>query len=150
MMTSLKDNILADLKDAMRAREQKKLGTLRLITSAIKQVEVDERITVDDARLLIILDKMAKQRNESIQQFKLANRADLIEQEQFELDIISQYLPEPLNDTEIAQHIEQAILTVDAKQMSDMGKVMAHLKPLLQGRADMSKVSSMIKAKLTA
>lgn len=148
MTTSLKDDILADLKDAMRARDQKKLGTLRLITSAIKQVEVDERIVVDDARLLTILDKMAKQRNESIQQFKLANRTDLIEQEQFELNIISQYLPEPLSESEVAQHIDQAISTIEAKQMSDMGKVMAHLKPHLQGRADMSKVSAMIKAKL--
>ncbi len=149
MMTSLKDTILADLKDAMRARDQKKLDTLRLITSAIKQIEVDERIVVDDTRLLVILDKMAKQRNESIQQFQLANRTDLVEQEQFELVIIGHYLPEPLTDNEIASHVEQALLTLEAKQMSDMGKVMAHLKPLLQGRADMSKVSSMIKAKLT-
>lgn len=150
MITTVKDNILADLKDAMRARDQKKLNALRLITSAIKQIEVDERVVVDDARLLFILDKMAKQRNESIQQFKLANRTDLIEQEQFELDVIAHYLPEPLNDADIAHHIEQAIVMVEAKQMNDMGKVMAHLKPLLQGRADMSKVSAMIKAKLTS
>lgn len=149
-MTTVKDNVLADLKDAMRARDQKKLNALRLITSAIKQIEVDERIVVDDARLLIILDKMAKQRNESIQQFKLANRTDLIEQEQFELDVITHYLPEPLSDADIAHHIEKAIVMIEAKQMNDMGKVMAYLKPLLQGRADMSKVSAMIKAKLTS
>jgi uncharacterized protein YqeY len=147
-MSTLKENINADLKDAMRARDQKKLNAMRLITAAIKQIEVDERVTIDDARLIAILDKMAKQRNESIQQFKLANRADLIEQEQFELAIITQYLPEPLSEEAINRHIELAISTVDAKQMSDMGKVMAHLKPILQGRADMSQVSSLIKAKL--
>lgn len=148
MMTNLKDAILADLKDAMRTRDQKKLDTLRLITSAIKQIEVDERIVVDDPRLLVILDKMAKQRNESIHQFQLANRTDLVEQEQFELSIINNYLPEPLTDHEIAHHIEKALVSLEAKQMSDMGKIMAHLKPILQGRADMSKVSAIIKAKL--
>lgn len=149
-MLTLKDKIVADLKDAMRARDQKKLDTLRLITSAIKQIEVDERIVVDDARLLVILDKMAKQRNESIQQFTVAGRTDLVDQEQFELTLITHYLPEPLTDDEIARHVEQALLAVNAQQMSDMGKVMAHLKPLLQGRADMAKVSAMIKTKLTA
>lgn len=148
-MLSLKEQILANLKDAMRARDQKKLDTLRLITSAIKQIEVDERIVVDDARLLVILDKMAKQRNESIQQFKLANRTDLIEQEQYELSIIGHYLPEPLSEEEVAKLVEQAIIDLNAKQMSDMGKVMAHLKPILQGRADMAKVSAMLKTKLT-
>lgn len=149
MTTALKENIQADLKDAMRARDQQKLNTLRLITSAIKQIEVDERIVVDDARLLMILDKMAKQRNESIQQFQLANRTDLVDQEQYELAIIRHYLPEPMTDNEITTHVEQAMIALEAKQMSDMGKVMAHLKPLMQGRADMSKVSAMIKAKLT-
>lgn len=150
MTTMLKDQIQADLKDAMRARDQQKLNTLRLITSAIKQVEVDERIIVDDTRLLAILDKMAKQRNESIQQFTIANRNDLVEQEQFELNIISHYLPEPLTDEEIAHHLDQAMTAVNATQMSDMGKVMAHLKPTLQGRADMAMVSAMIKAKLSS
>ena len=148
-MLILKDQIVADLKDAMRARDQKKLDTLRLITSAIKQIEVDERIVVDDARLLVILDKMAKQRNESIQQFTVAGRTDLVDQEQFELALIGYYLPEPLTDDEVAHHVEQALLAVDAKQMNDMGKVMAHLKPIVQGRADMAKVSAMLKAKLT-
>ncbi len=149
-MMTLKDQIIAELKDAMRARDQKKLDTLRLITSAIKQIEVDERIVVDDARLLVILDKMAKQRNESIQQFTAAGRTDLVDQEQFELALITHYLPEPLTDDEIAQHIEEALLAVDAKKMSDMGKVMAHLKPIFQGRADMAKVSSILKTKLTS
>ena len=135
--------------DAMRARDKEKLGTLRLITAAIKQVEVDERISVDDARLLIILDKLAKQRNESITQFQAAGREDLVSKEQVELGIIRHYLPEPLTETEILSLVEQALLDVAAKQMSDMGKVMAHLKPLLQGRADMGKVSALLKSRLS-
>lgn len=147
-MTTIKDSITSDLKDAMRARDQKKLGTLRLITAAIKQIEVDERIVVDDSRLLIILDKMAKQRKESIAQFELAKRDDLIAQEEYELNILSHYLPTPLSDAEIADIIEQAMITTAAQKVNDMGKVMAYLKPLLQGRADMSKISALIKARL--
>ena len=148
-MTTLKDTLLTDLKDTMRARDQRTLDTLRLITSAIKQIEVDERIVVDDTRLLVILDKMAKQRNESIQQFTIAGRTDLVDQEQFELTLITHYLPEPLTDDEIVHHVEQALLDVNAKQMSDMGKVMAQLKAKLQGRADMAQVSALIKAELS-
>ncbi|QRN05172.1 GatB/YqeY domain-containing protein [Legionella sp. MW5194] len=146
---SIKDRISNDLKDAMRARDKMKLDALRLITAAVKQVEVDERITVDDERMLVILDKMAKQRKESIAQFNTAGRHDLVAQEQFELDLISQYLPEPLSEDEVNQLISQAIVEVNAEKMSDMGKVMAHLKPQLQGRADMSKVSALIKTKLS-
>ncbi len=146
---SVKEQINNDLKDAMRARDKKKLDALRLITAAIKQIEVDERIEIDDARMLVILDKLAKQRNESITQFKAAERHDLVEQEQFELGIITHYMPEPLSDAEISAMIEQAVAAVNAEKMSDMGKVMAELKPLMQGRADMSKVSALIKAKLT-
>lgn len=146
---TIKERINSDLKDAMRARDQHKLDALRLITAAIKQIEVDERIEVDEARMLVILDKLAKQRNESITQFKSAGRDDLVQQEQFELDILHQYLPEPLSDAEITQLVDQAFIDVDAKAMSDMGKVMAQLKPLMQGRADMGKVSAMIKAKLS-
>ncbi|KTD48467.1 Yqey-like protein [Legionella rubrilucens] len=148
-MMSIKDRISNDLKDAMRARDKMKLDALRLITAAVKQVEVDERITVDDERMLVILDKMAKQRKESIAQFNTAGRHDLVAQEQFELDLISQYLPEPLSEDEVNQLISQAIVEVNAEKMSDMGKVMAHLKPQLQGRADMSKVSALIKTKLS-
>ncbi len=146
---TIKQQLNDDLKDAMRARDKEKLNALRLITAAIKQIEVDERIDVDEARMLAILDKMAKQRNESISQFKAASRDDLVQQEQYELDIINQYLPEPLTDIEITQLIEQALTSLDAQKMGDMGKVMAHLKPLMQGRADMAQVSAMIKAKLT-
>lgn len=145
---TIKERISSDLKDAMRARDQHKLDALRLVMAAIKQIEVDERIDVDEARMLVILDKLAKQRNESITQFKAAGRDDLVKQEQFELDILHQYLPEPLSDAEIVKLVDQAFIDVDAKVMSDMGKVMAQLKPLMQGRADMGKVSAMIKAKL--
>ncbi len=149
-MTSIKEQINVNLKNAMRERDQQTLNALRLITAAIKQIEVDERIDVDDTRILVILDKMAKQRKESIQQFQLANRQDLVEKEIFELNIIGSYLPTPLTDDEVNHEIEQAIVATDAKQIADMGKVMANLKPKLQGRADMTKVSSIIKAKLSA
>lgn len=145
---TLKDQIINDLKDAMRARDKQKLDALRLISAAIKQIEVDERIDVDDTRMLVILDKMAKQRNESISQFSAAGRHELVAQEEFELALISQYLPEPFTDEEVHHLVEKAILTVGAEKMSDMSKVMAELKPQLQGRADMSKVSAMIKARL--
>ena len=145
---TMKDQIINDLKDAMRARDKKKLDALRLIAAAIKQIEVDERIDIDDARMLVILDKLAKQRNESISQFSAAGRDELVAQEEFELALINQYLPEPLSDSEVTSIVEQAFIAVGAEKMSDMGKVMAELKPLLQGRADMAKVSAMIKARL--
>jgi len=145
---NIKEQLYIDVKDAMRAKDKEKLGTLRLITAAIKQIEVDERIEVDEPRMLVILDKLAKQRNESITQFKAAGRDDLVAQEEFELVIINHYLPEPLSDDEITKLIEDAVVKVDAQKMNDMGKVMALLKPIMQGRADMSKVSSLIKAKL--
>lgn len=146
---TIKEQLNNDLKDAMRSREKEKLSAMRLIMAAIKQIEVDERITVDEERMLVILDKLAKQRNESISQYQAAGRDDLVAQEKFELDIISHYLPDPLTEAEITKLIEQAITAVDAQKMNDMGKVMAHLKPLMQGRADMSKVSAIIKAKLS-
>lgn len=145
---SIKEHINNDLKDAMRARDKKTLDTLRLITAAIKQVEVDERIEVGDDRLLVILDKMTKQRKESISQFLNAKRDDLVLQEQFEIGIIAKYLPEPLSDKEIDDLIANAISETNAEKIADMGKVMNILKPLMQGRVDMSKVSALIKAKL--
>ena len=143
-----KDRINNDVKEAMRARDKKKLETLRLVTAAVKQIEVDERIEVDEERMLVILDKLVKQRKESIAQFQTAGRDDLVAQEQFELDIISQYMPEPLSEAEVETLVNQAVAEVGATQMSDMGKVMAILKPKMQGRADMSKVSTLIKARL--
>ncbi len=145
---TLKDRIQTDIKDAMRAQDKQKIGTLRLITAAVKQIEVDERIDVDDQRLLGVLDKMVKQRNESIHQFQTASRHDLVQQEQYELGIIQHYLPTPLTESEILTLVAQAIEATQAEKMSDMGKVMNHLKPLLQGRADMSKVSALIKERL--
>lgn len=145
---SLKDRINADLKEAMRAREQRKVGALRLITAAIKQIEVDERIELDDARIVALLDKQSKQRQEAISQYQKANRDDLAEQEQFEFDLIKQYLPTPLSDTEVNALITEAFYETGACSMQDMGKVMAYLKPLFQGRVDMGIVSRLIKEKL--
>lgn len=149
MTMTMKDQIINDLKDAMRARDTKKLGALRLISAAIKQIEVDERIDIDDTRMLVILDKLAKQRNESITQYKAAGRDDLVAQEVFELALINEYLPEPLSDAEITLLVEEALVKVGATKMSDMGKVMTELKSPLQGRADMGRVSAMIKARLS-
>lgn len=146
---TIKEQLNNDIKDAMRAKDKNLLSTLRLITAAIKQIEVDERIEVNDERMLVILDKMSKQRKESIAQFEKANRDDLVAQEQYELDVISKYLPEPLTGGEIEELVSEAIMSTGAEKMADMGKVMAILKPKLQGRADMGQVSAMIKAKLS-
>lgn len=146
---SIKEQLQNDVKDAMRAKDQNLLKTLRLITAAIKQIEVDERIDVDEDRMLVILDKMTKQRKESIAQYEKANRDDLVAQEQFELNIIAKYLPEPLSTAEVEALIAQAIANTGAKTMADMGKVMGQLKSKLQGRADMSQVSALIKAQLS-
>ncbi|WP_392537938.1 GatB/YqeY domain-containing protein [Legionella sp. 227] len=146
---TIKERLNNDVKDAMRAKEKELLAALRLITAAVKQVEVDERIEVDDERMLVILDKMSKQRKESIAQYEKANRDDLVAQEQFELDILKKYLPEPLSAAEIDNMVQEAIASTGAEKMADMGKVMAILKPSLQGRADMAQVSAMIKAKLS-
>ena len=145
---SLKDRITEDVKDAMRARDKPRLATLRLITAAIKQQEVDERIELDDTQLLSLLDKMCKQRRESISQFEKAARDDLIAQEVSELDIIQGYLPEQLGDDEIAALIEAAMADTGASSIKDMGKVMGQLKPKIQGRADMGAVSALIKSRL--
>ena len=146
---TIKDRLSDDLKDAMRARDKMKLDALRLIAAAVKQIEVDERIAIDDERMLIILDKMVKQRKESIVQFSAAKRQDLVDKEQFELDVISNYLPEPFSEEDIKGLIAEAIAAVNAEKMADMGKVMAYLKPKAQGRCDMSQVSALIKNQLT-
>jgi uncharacterized protein YqeY len=146
---NIKERLNNDVKDAMRAKDKNLLTTLRLITAAIKQIEVDERIEVSEERMLVILDKMTKQRKESIAQFEKANRDDLVAQEQFELGILSKYLPEPLSAAEVEQLVNEAVTTTGAEKMADMGKVMAQLKTKLQGRADMSQVSALIKAKLS-
>lgn len=146
---TIKERLNNDVKDAMRAKDKNLLTTLRLITAAVKQIEVDERIDVSEERMLVILDKMSKQRKESIAQYEKANRDDLVAQEQFELGIIAQYLPEPLSAVEVEQLVSEAITATGAEKMADMGKVMGQLKTKLQGRADMTQVSALIKAKLS-
>jgi uncharacterized protein YqeY len=146
---SLKDRILQDVKDAMRAKDKPRLATIRLITAAIKQREVDERIELDDTQVLVVLDKMCKQRRESISQFEQAGRDDLAAQEKAELALIQQYLPEQLGEAEINELIDAAMEQTGASSMKDMGKVMGQLKPKLQGRADMGAVSALIKARLS-
>jgi uncharacterized protein YqeY len=145
---SIKDRIQQDMKDAMRARDKERLGTIRLILSAIKQREVDERIELDDVQVIVVLDKMVKQRRESIAIFEQAGRDDLVAKEKAELEVIQPYLPAALSEDEITQLIDAALAATGASSIKDMGKVMAQLKPELQGRADMSVVSAMIKARL--
>lgn len=143
------DRIFQDLKQAMRERNKERVNALRLVTAAIKQIEVDERIEVDDARLILVLTKMAKQRKESISQYEKAERQDLIAQEEFELSIIDSYLPEAMSEQDITTAIDKVIAITEANSMKDMGKVMAAVKNELQGRADMAQVSALIKARLS-
>jgi uncharacterized protein len=145
---SLKDRIQQDVKDAMRAKDKSRLAAIRLITAAIKQREVDERVELNDSQVTAVLDKMAKQRRESISQFEKAGRDDLIAQEVMELEIIQSYLPEQLGEEEINALIDSTLQDTGATSIKDMGKVMGQLKPKLQGRADMSAVSALIKARL--
>jgi len=145
---SLKERIQQDMKDAMRAGDKSRLGTIRLMLAAIKQKEVDDRKDLDDAEVTLVLDKMVKQRRESISQFEKAGRADLVEQETAELAVIQSYLPEPLGESELNTLIDAAMAQTGATSIRDMGKVMALLKPDLQGRADMGAVSALIKARL--
>ena len=133
----------------MKAKDKPRLGVLRLITAAIKQREVDERITLDDDQVLAVLEKMIKQRKDSIEQYEKAGRDELAQQEAFEIGIIQEYLPEPLSDAEIDALIAEAISSSGAASMKDMGKVMGMLKPKLAGRADMGQVSQIIKKQLS-
>lgn len=145
---SIKDRIQQDMKEAMRARDKARLGTIRLILAAIKQREVDERIELNDDQVIAVLDKMAKQRRESISQFEQAGRDDLIAQENAELEIIKPYLPEALGEDELNALIDAALDATGASSIKDMGKVMGQLKPKIQGRADMAAVSALIKSRL--
>ena len=147
-MAEIKNRINDDVKAAMRSKDKERLGALRLIQAAFKQKEVDERIELSDEQALTILDKMAKQHRDSITQFEQANRDDLVEVEQKELDIIEEYLPAQLSEEEINTFIEDAISKTGADSIKDMGKVMGVLKGQLQGRADMGKVSGLIKSRL--
>ena len=150
MSDSLKQNLTADMKASMKGGDKKRLGVIRLALAAIKQIEVDERIELDDNRVLTVLDKMVKQRRESISQYKDAGREDLWEQEEYEVSILQDFLPEALSDEEISEMISKAISDTAAESIKDMGKVMGILKPQMQGRADMGAVSGKIKAQLNA
>jgi len=138
------------MKSAMRAGEKSKLATIRLILAAIKQVEVDTRNDLDNSQVLAVLDKMVKQRRESISQYEQAGRNELAEKEHQEITVIQEYLPEQLGEDEITSLIDEAIAATGAESMRDMGKVMGQLKPKLQGRADMGAVSARIKARLSS
>lgn len=146
---NLKEQIQESMKSAMRAKEAQRLSALRLILAAIKQHEVDNRdVSMDDSVVLSILDKMLKQRRDSIQQYQKANRQDLVDQELFEVDIIQSYLPAQLTEIEINELVLAAIRATSAASAKDMGKVMAELKPKLQGRADMAVVGNKVKEHL--
>ena len=145
---SIKEQLTEAMKNAMRAKDKPRLGTIRLALAEFKRIEVDERIDVSDERALIILDKMVKQRRDSITQYDDANRSELADQERFEIGILQEFMPAPLTDDEVASLIEQAITDTGAEGMQGMGKVMGLLKPKLQGRADMGAVSKLIKARL--
>ena len=148
-MSDLKTQITDAMKTAMREKDKARLGVIRLMTSAMKQIEVDERIELDDARVLSILDKMLKQRRESIKQYEAAERQELADQEAFEITIIQGFMPAQLGDADIDAIIDDAVSSTGASSMKDMGKIMGIIKPKLAGRADMGAVSGKIKAKLS-
>jgi len=146
--SEIQTRIHSEMKAAMRAKDKPRLGVIRLMQAEFKRIEVDERIELDDARVLAVLDKMVKQRRDSAKQYEEANRQELADQEHFEITVIADFLPKALTDDEINTHINDAILSAGASGMQDMGKVMGILKPTFQGRADMGAISKLIKAKL--
>ena len=147
---ALKDRITEDMKGAMRAGHKERLAAIRLALAAIKQREVDERITLDDAQVLAVLEKMIKQRREAITQFESGGRADLVAKESAEIKVLQEYLPAQLGDAEIDALIGEAIAATGAASMKDMGKVMAAVKPKAQGRTDMGALSARIKQRLSS
>ncbi|ODS24266.1 glutamyl-tRNA amidotransferase [Candidatus Endobugula sertula] len=150
MATSeLQSRIHNEMKATMRAKNKSRLGVIRLIQSEFKRIEVDERIELDDSRVLAVLDKMVKQRRDSAKQYEDANRQELADQEHFEISIITEFLPQPLSDDEITTLIDDAVNATNASGMQDMGKVMGILKPQLQGRADIGHVSKQVKTKIS-
>ena len=148
-MSDLKAQLKDAQKAAMRAKDKERLAVVRSMLAELKRIEVDERIELDDARILAVLDKMLKQRRDSISQFEAADRHDLADQEKYEMGVIQEFLPAQLTEAEIAELIDAAIAATGATGMQDMGKLMGQLKPQLQGRADMGKVSGQIKARLS-
>lgn len=149
-MSSLKERLQTDMKSAIKAGEKARLGVIRLIMAAVKQREVDERIQLDDEQVIAVLDKMVKQRRESIAQYQAGGRADLAATESAEIEIIQAYLPQPLTEAEIDVLIREAMDATGAEGLSGMGKVMAVLKPRMQGRADLAQVSAQVKSLLGA
>lgn len=148
--SAIKGKIQEDMKNAMRSQDKDRLAAIRLILAALKQREVDERIVLSDEQVIAVLDKMLKQRRESITQFQAANRHDLVEKETAEVNVIQSYLPAQLSDTELSALIDQAIQETGASSARDMGKVMGILKPKVQGRADVASVSNKVKERLSA
>lgn len=147
-MSELKQRISEAMKEAMRAKDKERLGAIRLMMAEFKRIEVDERIELDDTRVLAVLDKMLKQRRDSIQQFEKADRQDLADKEAAEVAVIQEFMPAALSEEEINQLIDEAIAATGASSMKDMGALMGTLKPKLQGRADMGQVSQLIKSRL--
>ena len=150
MSDTLKNRLQEEMKAAMRAKEKERLGVIRLVNAAIKQREVDERIELDDEQVLAVMDKMLKQRRESISQYEAASRDDLASKEKAEIEVIQEFMPEPLSDAEIEQLIKEALAQTGAASMKEMGKVMGVLQPKMKGRADMGAVSTKIKSFLSA
>jgi uncharacterized protein len=148
-MSMLKDRITEDMKAAMRAREAERLSAIRLLLAAIKQKEIDERLTVDDPQTVAIVDKLIKQRRDSIEQYRQAGRTDLADREQFEIDVLTAYLPRQATPEEVAAEIDAAIAASGAASAADMGKVMGILKAKLAGRTDLAQVSGAVKARLS-
>jgi uncharacterized protein YqeY len=146
---SIRQTISDDMKTFMRAKDTARLGAIRLLQASIKQKEVDERIELNDDQILAVIQKMLKQRKDSIEAYQQANRQDLIDQEQLEIEVLTKYMPEPLSDEEINQFIEEAIATTEAADMKDMGKVVGVLKSKVAGRADMGEVSKLVRQKLS-
>ncbi len=149
-MSVLKQQITEAMKAAMRAKAKEELGTIRLILAEIKRIEVDERIELDDARVIATLDKMSKQRRDSITQYDQADRTDLADIERRELEVIKTFLPQPLSTEEVKELLEAAVISTGANSMQDMGKLMAELKPQVQGRADMGMISKLVKERLNS
>jgi uncharacterized protein YqeY len=147
---TLKERITEDMKTAMRAKDSARLSTIRMLLAAIKQREVDERITLSDADVLAVIDKMIKQRRDSITQFEAGNRKDLADAERAEVEVLSAYMPKALSDAEIDALIDSALAASGATGMAAMGKVMAVLRPQLAGRADLAAVSAKVKARLAS
>lgn len=145
----LKLRIQEEMKAAMKSGDKRRLSIIRLILAAIKQREIDERINLDDTQVLVVLEKMLKQRRDSISQYQAGGRQDLVDQESYEVDVIQTYLPQPLSEQELIALVDQAVQTSGASSIRDMGKVMAALKTQAQGRADMTAVSNLVKQRLT-